>query len=290
MTVQPNAFFLDAPGGPRFCLFYADAQKPVRGRIVYVHPFGEEMNKSRRMAALQARALRAAGYEVLAIDLLGCGDSAGDFGDASWKSWVDDVLMAARWLNARMDARADAAPLWIWGMRAGCLLAAEASRQLDGECHLVFWAPTPSGKPLLQQFLRLKAAGDMVGGQAKIIMDGLRQRIAAGSPVEVAGYEVSAALATGLEAASLEPAGQAGNVVRIEWLELSTRAEATLTPVASKTVAQWQQAGVAIQTRIVSGPSFWQTTEIEEAPALIEATLAALSGPAMPRTAEPLTA
>jgi hypothetical protein len=79
-------------------------------------------------------------------------------------------------------------------------------------------------------------------------------------------------------------------VVRIEWLELSTRAEATLTPVASKTVGQWQQAGVAIQTRIVPGPSFWQTTEIEEAPALIEATLAALSSPAVPRTAEALTA
>lgn len=289
MTVQPNAFFLDAPDGPRFCLLYADADQPVRGRIVYVHPFGEEMNKARRMAALQARALCAAGYEVLAIDLHGCGDSGGDFGDASWKSWVDDVLTAARWLNARANI-AEAAPLWIWGLRAGCLVAAEASRQLEGNCHLVFWAPTPSGKPLLQQFLRLKAAGDMAGGQAKIIMDGLRQRIAAGSPVEVAGYEVSSALATGLERATLEPAAQGANVVRIEWLELSTRAEASLTPVASKTIAQWQQAGVAVQARIVSGPSFWQTTEIEEAPLLIEATLAAMASPALPRTVEALTA
>jgi alpha/beta superfamily hydrolase len=40
------------------------------------------MNKARRMAALQARALAALGYGVLLLDLHGCGDSSGDFGDS----------------------------------------------------------------------------------------------------------------------------------------------------------------------------------------------------------------
>ena len=41
-----------------------------RGAVVYVHPFAEELNKSRRMAALQARAMAAAGYAVVSLSTL----------------------------------------------------------------------------------------------------------------------------------------------------------------------------------------------------------------------------
>src|SRR5687768_8838655 len=82
--MRTEAMFLSAPhGGRRFCLLHMPS-RPARALVVYVHPFAEEMNKSRRMAALQARALAASGHAVLQIDLLGCGDSSGDFGDASW--------------------------------------------------------------------------------------------------------------------------------------------------------------------------------------------------------------
>ncbi|MBN9422686.1 MAG: alpha/beta hydrolase, partial [Candidatus Accumulibacter sp.] len=118
-----EAFFLPATSGQRYCLFHRPATEgAARGALVYVHPFAEEMNKSRRMAAVQARALAAAGYAVLQIDLHGCGDSSGDFADASWAGWLDDVELACAWLRARC-----AAPLWLWGLRSGCLLAAEAA-------------------------------------------------------------------------------------------------------------------------------------------------------------------
>ncbi|APW39481.1 hydrolase 2, exosortase A system-associated [Rhodoferax koreense] len=270
MSVQPNAFFLDTPGGPRFCQLYSAQGSIPRGMVLYVHPFTEEMNKSRRMAALQARALCAAGYTVLQFDLHGCGDSSGDFGDATWQGWVDDTVFAGQWLKAKSSA-----PLWLWGLRAGCLLAVEAAKSL-GPCDLLFWAPTPSGKPLLQQFLRLKAAGDMVGGQAKVIMEGLRQQLAAGHAVEIAGYALSRGMAQGLEQAALIPLA---HVRRVVWLELSTRPDASLTPVAVSTIAGWREAGVTLQPQIVNGPAFWQTTEIEEAPALIAATVASMSTP-----------
>ena len=41
-------------GGQRFCLFHEAHDQPSRGLILYVHPFAEEMNKSRRMAALRS--------------------------------------------------------------------------------------------------------------------------------------------------------------------------------------------------------------------------------------------
>ena len=272
-----------AQSSERFCLFYPAQRRAngdvVHGLVLYVHPFAEEMNKSRRMAALQARALSQAGYAVLQIDLLGCGDSSGDFGDATWNSWVSDVVQGCHWLRHQSNtpgAGSGEVPLWLWGLRTGCLLAVAAASRLEEACNFLFWQPPPSGQPLLQQFLRLKVVGDMLGGQAKGVMEGLRQQLASGAPVEIAGYLLSPDVASGLEHAALSPPVDHGSTQRLEWFEISTRIDASLSPVSAKTVTQWQRAGLAVKSHIVHGPAFWQTTEIEEAPALIEATIAAL--------------
>lgn len=264
-----DAFFLPVGSGQRFAIYHPAQGGTTRGLVAYVHPFAEEMNKSRRMAALQARALAANGYAVLQLDLLGCGDSSGDFGDASWQDWVDDVVLACQWLCRQANA-----PLWLWGLRAGCLLAAQAATQLCQRCNFLFWAPTPAGKPLLQQFLRLKAAGDMASGNAKAVMDGLRLQLAAGKSVDIAGYTLAAKLAAGMEQATLTAPPLAG---RLEWLDTSTQPDASLSPATAKPLQAWQAAGFAVRSQIVTGPAFWQTSEIEEAPALLTATLAAIA-------------
>lgn len=220
------------------------------------------------MAALQASAFAKAGYSVLQIDLLGCGDSSGDFGDASWDAWIDDVELAVHWSEQHAEG-----PLWLWGLRAGCLLACQVAERLKGESRLLFWQAPASGKILLQQFMRLKLAGDMIDGSAKGGMDAMRQQLSAGQAVEIAGYALSPALARGLEDARLKPPAHAG---RLEWLELSTRPDAALTPVASKTLAQWQDAGHQVRSHLINGPGFWQTAEIEDAPALLQASLSAV--------------
>ena len=56
-------FFLDAPTGARFCLFHAPVGA-CRGALLYVAPFGDEMNRTRQLAARQARALAQSGIGV----------------------------------------------------------------------------------------------------------------------------------------------------------------------------------------------------------------------------------
>jgi hypothetical protein len=97
--------------------------------------------------------------------------------------------------------------------------------------------------------------------------------LAAGDAVEVAGYTLAAKLASGLEQATLAAPSMAG---RLEWLDLSTQPDASLSPAAAKPLQAWQAAGFAVRSQVVNGPAFWQTSEIEEAPALLTATLAAL--------------
>lgn len=265
-----------AEGARRFALLHRPAGLP-RGLVVYAPPLAEEMNKARRMAALQARALAAAGHAVLQPDLLGCGDSPGTFGEATWAAWVHDVVGSAQWLRQAFTAWHPGhplPPLTLWGLRAGALLAAEAATALGDVARLLLWQPAPAGKPLLQQFLRLAVAAELgAEGGPRTRTEDLRQSLLAGQAVEVAGYTLAPALAAGLDAARLAPVPGLSQLV---WLECSPREEPALLPASLAALDAWRAAGAQVQARAVRGPAFWQTTEIEDAPALVEATLACL--------------
>lgn len=273
MGAAPQAFFIkgNAPaGGQRFVLWHApavEAGAQCRGAVLFVHAFGEEMNKSRRMVAMAARAMAATGFAVMQIDLLGCGDSSGELDDASWSAWIDDVVAGAAWMQQRFPG-----PLWLWGERSGCLLAAESAHCLPGIKHFLFWQPQGSGKLMLQQFLRLKMASQMQQGTSKGVTEALHADLAQGQVVEVAGYRLGPALAQGLVAASLQhaPPTPGGRLV---WLEVTSRVPAGLLPASTSILDLWRQAGYSVSSEAVAGPPFWQTVEIEEAPELVRATI-----------------
>jgi exosortase A-associated hydrolase 2 len=266
-----KAFFLPLDRGRRLCLLHAGQHtaKP-RGAILFIHPFAEEMNKSRRMAALQARALADAGWVVLQIDLFGCGDSEGEFGEADWSQWVSDVLESAAWLRKETGVMPS-----LWGIRTGCLLAVQAARQIEPAPKLLLWQPIIDGSHFLQQFLRLKLAGQLLasGTPSRTGTEELRARLRTGETVEISGYSISPALASGLEAARLSPLAVP---TQVAWLEIAATADAELTPAARRCVQEWQSAGSEVDARTIEGPAFWQTLEIAECPKLLDATSAVL--------------
>ena len=268
MRESPAAFFLRASPGQRFCVYSRPRVEAARAAVVFVHGWADEMNKSRRMVAQQARLLAQAGHAVLQVDLHGCGDSSGDFADASWTGWIDDVVLATQWLLQRHPG-----PLWLWGMRAGCLLAAAAASRLPVRCNFLFWQPATSGKTLLHQFLRLRAAADMQQSGGKGIVEALRQRLHEGNHIDIAGYTLPPALGLGLEQATLVPPTQPAHIV---WLEIAAREGAAVLPLSGQTIAEFRALGHHVDAQVVQGPAFWQTQEVEDAPALLPATLAAL--------------
>lgn len=267
-----DAFYLPMGEARRFCVLHEPEKSGATGEsVLYVHPFAEEMNRSRRMAALQSRALAGAGFTVLQIDLAGCGDSDGEFADASWERWVSDVCEAAQWLSERTGR----AP-WLWGLREGGLVAAESARKMSPSPNLLFWNPVLSGTQFLQQFLRLKVVAQIVGsaGTTRVDTRELRERLMQGTRIEVAGYELSPALAHGLDAAVLSPVPGNSGVV---WMEVANASDGKLSPAAHARVEAWRNAGHAVDARSISGQPFWQTQEIAECPELIKETLAALT-------------
>jgi exosortase A-associated hydrolase 2 len=278
-AAHAQPFFLKAAAGERYCLFHP-AAGACRGGLVYVPPFGEEMNKSRRMAALQARALAAQGIAVLQIDLYGTGESSGDFADARWALWLADVALGCQWLSARLGR-----PVGLWGLRLGALLALDYARlqQAQGAPlpqRMLLWQPVHSGSAYLTQFLRLRTANDMLGGGdgQKSGTAALREQLRAGQALEVAGYELAPELAGALDA--LDLAQMAPPPCPLHWLDVVAAEGRPLTPASARLVAAWQAQGATLHAQTVAGPAFWGSQEIASCPALLEASSALFSEPA----------
>lgn len=270
MTNLPHSFFLRIGAGQRFCLFHPPAGDVPRGRILYCHPFAEELNTTRRVVGMQARALAQAGFAVLQFDMAGCGDSSGEFGDADWTTWVADAQAANVWLGENAPG-----PLWLWGMRAGALVAAALLETISEPAHLLLWQPQSNGQQALRQFLRLQAASGWLAGQDKPGGEPAETVLDQGRAVVVAGYALNPALARGLASARLQvPADRPP--MRLVWLEVTRQAPPGLSPASETNLAAWRAAGWQVEAQAVNGPTFWQTASFDEAPTLINATLLAL--------------
>lgn len=266
-----EVFFLPAPGGQRLCVLDRPANGTARGAAVFVHPWAEELNKTRRAVAEGSRALARSGYAVLRIDLFGCGDSSGEFGGATWNDWIDDVALAVQWLSGEtcMVPR-------LWGLRAGCLVIADYLAKGGSGHGVVLWQPMLSGRQHLAQFLRLHTASQMIADATqRSDSRELRARIAEGALVEVAGYRLAEGLVSGLERAELAFAPTVGPV---HWLEASAAEEPELLPASASRVAKLVEGGTHVEAAAVRGQAFWQTVEIAEAPALVDLTVEVVAG------------
>lgn len=265
MTLQRELipFFLPSPRGPLFCLYTGPAESPPTGGVLYLHPFAEEMHKSRRMAAMQARAFADRGFAVMQVDLTGCGDSAGDFGDASWQVWREDAAFAHAWLVNKVEQ-----PITLWGLRTGATLAVDMARTLPNIRNLLLWQPVASGDLFLNQFLRIKLASEMLAdGQAQSGTKTLRAQLEAGQSVEVGGYMLGSAMAKELglvKLADMPPP------CPVSWFEVGAVATENLLPTSQRIVETWRTHGVAVTQKTVAGDAFWVTQEITECSALLQ--------------------
>lgn len=273
MGPRREAFFLGDGADRRFCVATVPHATP-RGAILHVHAFAEELNRSRRMIALAAQAFAAEGWLVLQIDHHGCGDSEGDFGDATWGSWQHDLDLGRAWLAERAPG-----PLTLWTLRAGSLLAAAWLSARGANHPLLCWQPVLSGKQYLTQFLRIRVAGAMADDpEARSVMASLRSALNDGQAVMIAGYTMSAGLARELEASSFSLPTAYNSPVTV--LELAAASPARISPALDNWIEHHRQPGITLNADAVQGPKFWQSSEVETAPALLARSIAALEGQA----------
>jgi len=263
-------FFLDTPHGAIFCMYRRPAPgQLVRGNVLCVPAFNEEMNRCRSMLTLLAESLAGAGVGMLSVDLFGTGDSAGEHGDARWSTWLEDIAAASRWL----DAQPGGCTAYL-GVRLGGALATQALADAPERTNaLLLWQPVIDGKQHFTQFLRVKIAAQMDRPQLpKETTGSMRAQLAAGQPVEVAGYEIHPELARAIDDVSAQRLMPRPGT-RVLWLEQPPAGTAELGATSAATLARWQSAGLGCDWRSFDGPTFWQQYERTLAPQAIEATV-----------------
>ncbi len=264
-------FFLDTKSGKRFCIHHiSPPDRECLGTFIYLHPFAEEMNKSRRMVALQAREFVDLGYGVLQIDLFGCGDSDGEFREARWDIWLQDITEIINWLKDKTTS-----PISLWGLRMGALLALDFKKNCDPDNqidHIMMWQPIINGKAFLNQFLRLQLASVFLSGNTKdkSSVNVLRNILSSGSILEIGGYELAPELAEAFD--HLEMAELITTANKVLWLDIVTNVSNSISPVKQKIKDAWEKEENNLHFITVPGLPFWATQEITECPELISAT------------------
>lgn len=136
----------------------------ARGGAIICASIGKDASDSITAQRLIASGLALQGVAVLRFDYLGCGDSSyGDSRPDAVAEWTASIGHAIDFLTAATDVD----DLSVIAMRAGCLIAAAASREhpaLRSVKRVVYVDPVSAGKRFLrEQTMFYKMAGGETG-------------------------------------------------------------------------------------------------------------------------------
>jgi exosortase A-associated hydrolase 2 len=233
-------------------------------------PIGEEMNKSRRMFSLQAQHLAKHGVISVIPDLYGLGDSEGATLESTFDVWQVDLVRIIDWISSAYEPRC----LQLLALRSGALLTDFVFREQLKVARLLLWSPSVKGARTVKELYRQALIFERNRGNEDVTVQGLKDRTSECGLIEIAGYEWSADLLRQLQSAALpESVPDETNVV---WFDVRAGFDSDSPPPEPPLAARWRNAGTSVNHQYVSGPPFWQTSEISTITALTEATTAAV--------------
>ena len=271
---QPDCVpcYLDSAEHRLFALAGRPAEVPTGHGILVCPAFAEEMNRTRRTLRLLCSEAARRGMLVIETDLHGTGDSSGDFGDARWDGWLNDLEASANWLRQQ-----GCVTISLLGVRAGALLAWEILRTRRTPIRsLVLWQPVLTGKAVVTDMLRARlAAASTQGGRETV--SGLRQQLESGHAVEAAGYLLAPNLVRDLDQLAITP-NPGLPLPPMCWLEIVGDDTSTTRQPALDTIRQLQAAGATVDLVRQQDPPFWGTTEVTAGRGSVSSTVRWLAG------------
>tara|TARA_R110000772_G_scaffold129051_4_gene236999 strand:+ start:8920 stop:9735 length:816 start_codon:yes stop_codon:yes gene_type:complete len=251
---------------PAFSLQFWPTEAP-KANIIYLPPFGEEMNRCRSIVANQARWFARHGSSCTILDYFGTGESQGEFEDASLEIWRENIANAIQRVSEQNDA-----PVTLWGFRLGALIAFDyVSHQPIAPRKLLFWQPVMSGKLFLTQMLRQRTASLMQAGKEAETTEQMRSALSAGKIIEVAGYKLGGELATGIDRLTLV-ANSVPPATNIFWLEHCSDGSSDLNLKSSKAIAELRDKGATVEVGTFTGDPVWQLHKRADCDDLLQKT------------------
>jgi exosortase A-associated hydrolase 2 len=261
------AHFIESVRGPIFILARIP-EGTVNGCVLIVPPFAEEMNKTRPMFTRLGNLLAVNGIASVLLDLYGTGDSGGDFSDASWSVWQDDVVQVIKWCEFKRIPVTN-----LLAVRLGCsiVVGMANSERRPSLRSTILWQPLFDGKRALTQFLRIRTAASILANEKKETIVSLMSILDAGNKVEVGGYLLSGQLAKDMRNI-IVPAYLPNNLGPVTWMEMVSQAETGLPSMSTSIIDKSRAAGVSVKAMSLVGGAFWVSTDVV-CDSIIEASL-----------------
>lgn len=266
-----SARFLGEAGKRFMAVHFKPAGRPV-AHIVYLPPFGEEMNRCRALVAEQARQFARAGYNCTVLDFFGTGDSEGEFHEADFVTWLANTQLLIDTLQSEQQL-----PVVLWGLRLGAVLALEYAAQAMGPIQdIILWQPITSPKRYVTQILRQRVASLVGKDLPPETTEDIRQRLEEGQNVEISGYIVGGGLIRDMERTDPYAAGVLCRG-KIHWLENISEPGELISKGSGRAVAQLQENNT-VEVQLFADPPLWQLHKRDSAPELLSITRMLLLG------------
>jgi len=251
----------------------------VRG-VVFCDAFGEERKSSALVMARLARAIASAGFPVLRFDYYGCGDSEGDFVDATVRTRLEDIGLAAAFLRERTGVR----DLCLLGLRLGGTLAAQAAELASGGrdyAGLVLIEPITDGRAYFGGELRRKLVRQMLtDGRSGASRQELLERLGCDDAVlDMDGFAVSGSTYRELTALGIRKEGVSfAGPVLICQVHFNDKPK----PELEAACEAYRSAGAQVEFLRLVLPPFWSRIEVILAPELNQAVRSWLTAHILP--------
>lgn len=156
--------------------------------VVFCHPFAEERNISHRITTDFARFLSGEGYHVLRFDYRGCGDSEGEFENATLNTRLSDIGRAIDILQQHMGTN----HVTLFGLRLGATLSILYAAVRPQIKSLILWEPIVDVGAYFDQFLRMQVMAENIReGVVRSGRQHLLESLHQGKSVDILGYVLS---------------------------------------------------------------------------------------------------
>jgi exosortase A-associated hydrolase 2 len=185
MTETP--FFFGNGSYNLFGIFHEPSESRELG-FVFVHPFAEEKLWTHRVYVSFARELAGRGYPVLRFDVMGHGDSDGNFEDSSIETRLSDIECAVQNLRDKVPSIKG---ICLLGLRFGATLASIAAEREKDIHKLILWEPVTDGSKYMQEMLRINLTTQTaVYKEIRYNRNDLVEMMKNGNTVNIDGYEI----------------------------------------------------------------------------------------------------
>ena len=151
-------------------------------------PFAEEKKSAHRSLVDLAKSLSEKGFPVLLFDYSGCGDSSGEFCDATLTNWIKDINNAISFLKEKTGIKHTG----LIGLRLGAYLLLQKGISPCDEYVLI--EPVINPSKYFRQILRQKLMKELItDGKVSSNRNELVRNLGQQQSIDFDGYEISPA-------------------------------------------------------------------------------------------------